>query len=65
MSNFTEMPSLTASASAEQVVFHRNISIIDLALRCIGLISDDSKREKEATDLLLNSIIPMLEKNNG
>jgi hypothetical protein len=59
------MDNITASASAEQVVFHRNIALIDLTLKCIALIPDEVKREHEATKLIFKYIIPMLEKNNG
>jgi hypothetical protein len=60
-----QMDNITASASVEHVVFHRNIALVDLALKCIALLSDNSQRNEAATELLRESIIPMLEKNNG
>jgi hypothetical protein len=60
-----QMDNITASASSELVVYHRNIALIDLALKCIAAISDDSQRKEEATKLLQEYIIHMLEKNNG
>jgi hypothetical protein len=59
------MDNITASASEEYVVFHQNIALVDLALKCIALLSDNSQRNEAATELLRESIIPMLEKNNG
>jgi hypothetical protein len=59
------MDNITASASPELVVYHRNIALIDLALECIALLPDGSQRKEEATKLLQEYIIPMLEKNNG
>ena len=65
MDNITATSSLTASASVEQVVFHRNIALIDLALKCVESISDNSKRNELAIHLFFKYVIPMLEKNNG